>query len=385
MYSKPLENNKPTPSNTIKEKWVYILRNGPSEDAVSFTVDPLENGLPHWFDREKLQECHQVVREFRPYLRACPTIGIMMLLLQPVIMIPLLHSKKHECLSAMFSRYLDTAVTGVDWISTDLIDKESKPSKSIMKVNQKHKMITKMMRGIPLPEEVLKSRPGLKTVWISQYTMTITQFAFIGLFFLFPDKCGCHFSCQKERDKVFYSLNYLWRTIGFLLGMKDEYNLCQENIEETIELCDIVLNQVFLPAIKNQGNSIENNPGFSISCDIITVMKSFLPMPVSGHIIFNYWFKVFGLQELMLEMSLMDQIKLSLIEFSMKYISRIRKLMSISDNKMVKEMIRLDSNRGPTLKEWNKKCPEIKYSLEKYMKDCPEYTLNHFFPVNKES
>lgn len=46
--------------------------------------------------------------------------------------------------------------------------------------------------------------------------MAITQFGFIGYFFLVPEKLGI-----ANAEKYMLSFNHFWQVIGYLLGISD--------------------------------------------------------------------------------------------------------------------------------------------------------------------
>ena len=82
---------------------------------------------------------------------------------------------------------------------------------------------------------------------ISQRDMVLTQFAFIGLIVMHPNKFGIHKDVPGTLDRLIY----FWRVIGSLLGIKDEHNLCNGTIEDVRKRCHEVFNECFRPALKN--------------------------------------------------------------------------------------------------------------------------------------
>src|SRR5205085_180499 len=143
---------------------------------------------PSWLDHEELKRCQKVIQKHKFSLKVSSLTGLIMLLQFPIIVIPLLHTKRSESLASLFYRYLDTALEALNWMNHDLLDREGEAFKSIQRVRRKHEKVALLMDGIPLPSETLERQP--KTVWINMYSMSITMFAFIGLFLLYPEECA---------------------------------------------------------------------------------------------------------------------------------------------------------------------------------------------------
>lgn len=55
--------------------------------------------------------------------------------------------------------------------------------------------------------------------------MALTQFAFCGLIILYPN----HFGFFPKSDEDLICILHFWRCTGYLLGIKDEYNICDES------------------------------------------------------------------------------------------------------------------------------------------------------------
>ena len=58
--------------------------------------------------------------------------------------------------------------------------------------------------------------------------MAFTQFGFFGLMLLHPEKFGA----KNATDEELSCFIHLWRYIGYMLGIKDEYNLCNGELSE---------------------------------------------------------------------------------------------------------------------------------------------------------
>ncbi|KAJ6223328.1 hypothetical protein RDWZM_001873 [Blomia tropicalis] len=81
-------------------------------------------------------------------------------------------------------------------------------------------------------------------VAMSQRDMTLTQFAFIGLIVMYPKEMG--FSSRTEDlDRLIY----FWRCIGYMLGIDDEYNLCEGNYQTVRTNCEQIFKHKFIPSL----------------------------------------------------------------------------------------------------------------------------------------
>ena len=264
---------KPFPvSESVRQKWNHIKTKGPIEQGVdpNCNLDILLS--QPWFSHAKYDKARTLAYNNKAYLKVSPTPGIIMLLQIPVILTPLLHTKRSESLPLLFYRYLDTALEVLSWLEFDFTNKNTEGYRALQRVRNKHINVTKIMENVPIPEETLKRNPN--TVWINQYSMAITEWAFFALFLMYPEKCGFHSKNNQEKEDLLWSLNYLWRIIGFALGMKDEFNIAQEDYKETIEMGHLILEEVYLPAIT--ASHMKENPGYYMGLDVLTVLEDTL-------------------------------------------------------------------------------------------------------------
>ena len=90
-------------------------------------------------------------------------------------------------------------------------------------------------------DKLNRNVPPGQPVAISQYDMLVTQFGFIGLVILFPERYGI-----KWRQHDLNCFLHLWRLIVHLLGVDEKYNLCSRSIDEVKQMCQ----QIFELEIK---------------------------------------------------------------------------------------------------------------------------------------
>jgi hypothetical protein len=81
---------------------------------------------------------------------------------------------------------------------------------------------------------------------ISQKDMAITQFAFVGMQLLSPEKLGI-----KGSSEDFENFSHAWRVRGALLGIEDRFNICGATLDETLGRLEAVRQDFVLPALTN--------------------------------------------------------------------------------------------------------------------------------------
>lgn len=76
--------------------------------------------------------------------------------------------------------------------------------------------------------------------------MAVTQFGFMGYVMTSPKSVGIHSFTEEELE----GFVHLWRVIGWVIGIKDEFNICRETVDETKEICDGLLKEIIKPQVE---------------------------------------------------------------------------------------------------------------------------------------
>ena len=84
----------------------------------------------------------------------------------------------------------------------------------------------------------------------TQYAMVLTQWAFVGPCFIFPDRIGMH----NVKDEELEALAYQMFLIGRSLGIADKYNLCSGSLEEIKVLCSDIHTQIMVPYLERESH-----------------------------------------------------------------------------------------------------------------------------------
>lgn len=222
---------------------------------------------------------------FSPSISAI--VGLSYLVQLPTILPPLLYTKKSESVCALFSRYLDTLKYVKQWNETDIFDPESDGYKGLVAVRSMHRHINKVMNATAgvhsMPSSVAPN------VWVSQYDMVITQWAFYGLLLMFPEDCALYHVTEEE----IYEIVYSWRVISHFIGIDDRFSLWCENLDKTQQLCHLIFDEVYRPVLEKDDRE---SVGSKMAEDIFTSMTPLLG-PYTGQVANKYWYKRLGIEK----------------------------------------------------------------------------------------
>jgi hypothetical protein len=150
----------------------------------------------------------------------------------------------------------------------DLLDPTSKAHKSLRLVRSMHKRAGVMMNSkypldrVDFRPELLESSEQLKpadvdpsqvhssnepkTLWVNQWDMLLTQWAFIGPMLLEPQAFGVHGHSIESLELVMY----LWRAIGHFIGIHPKFNLFHDcDYTLGVARCKKILERVYSPAL----------------------------------------------------------------------------------------------------------------------------------------
>lgn len=204
----------------------------------------------------------------------------------PTILPPLLYTKKSENVCALFTRYLDTLLHVRHWHTTDIFDPQTAGYKSLVSVRSMHRHISKVMNTTA--GELSKPPKIAPNVWVSQYDMVVTQWAFYGLQLMYPNACGLYHITEKE----LYEIVYTWRVISYFIGIDDQFSLWAENLDKTQQLCHLMFDEVYRPILENQDPT---SVGSKMADDIFASLAT-INGPFTAQVANKYWFKVLGIK-----------------------------------------------------------------------------------------
>nr|XP_018909452.1 PREDICTED: uncharacterized protein LOC109038734 [Bemisia tabaci] len=210
--------------------------------------------LPPWYDSKKFKKGQEFFHRNYFALFVSKLAGLILLLSnQNMLRVLKLTNKSSNKLTA-FKRYMGTIRHMLSWYDGDLQTSGSSAHMSLMTVRGFHCAASNKAASVGFGH-------------ISQRDMAFTQFGFMGFSLLKFDILGLVGTPEEIEGFI-----HFWRTIGYLLGISDEYNLCGGSIEETRELCRILLEQNFVPDLE------KNPPDFvEMSTALMEGMRAVIP------------------------------------------------------------------------------------------------------------
>ncbi|XP_069681356.1 uncharacterized protein [Periplaneta americana] len=219
----------------VANEFKFLLEDG--AQAPADTTHLLE--LPPWFDWDKFRRGQLYFRKNYFALFVAKLCGLLSILAIPSILRVLVLTRQSGEPVAAFRRYVMTLTHMLDWYDGDLLEPTSRAHKSLMGVRTRHCAAARKAR-----------KAGFGP--ISQLDMVLTQFGFMGFGVLAPEKLGITGTPEEQEGFV-----HFWRTIGYMLGIEDRFNLCKETVAETQQLCSEMLEQVFAPALKQPAEGFD--------------------------------------------------------------------------------------------------------------------------------
>lgn len=157
--------------------------------------------------------------------------GLVAVFAIPSILKVLIATKQSNSPIAAYKRYVRTILHTIMWHSYPLTP-GSRSWESIEMVRKAHLYSSK---------KCFRQKSGI----ISQKDIAITQFGFFGFLILDAANVGI------TDPKYFEGTVHFWRTIGYMLGLSDEFNLCTDSWETTKPRLLLMRDEIFKPALEN--------------------------------------------------------------------------------------------------------------------------------------
>ncbi|XP_068232748.1 uncharacterized protein [Palaemon carinicauda] len=187
---------------------------------------------PSWFDKEKFRRGQKWFHNNFLCVIVSNLVGLLCLLSCENILKVLVYTRRSTTTDQAFKRYLHTVNHVRLWYSQDIFDRRTRASKSIYLVRRMHTVSHKDARDaqIAMP---------------SQVDMVVTQWAFFGLALTHGQQLGMKATRTDEE-----ALIHFWRTIGYLMGIEDRYNLAFGSLDEVKRNCHAILHQIIVPSMQ---------------------------------------------------------------------------------------------------------------------------------------
>ncbi|XP_065560317.1 uncharacterized protein LOC136027213 isoform X2 [Artemia franciscana] len=255
------------------------------ENIVQGKDKPVEEGdvpdeIPEWFDIERFEDGKKFVQKYLFCIALSQFLSLFAGLSFNRLLKPLIYSKNSETPKKALKRYALTSIHVNSWCIGNVFENNNPARKSIQYVRSMHSKYAKLFNkdsekvdnatvysiygvkpsskyldtmkedivdkstGIRSPQycKVCSSMCGLSVpfdspdennCYLSQTDMSFTQFGFMGLLVMYPEKFGIHYPVKRELDGFIH----MWKVFGYMLGIKDEYNFClDDNYEDVRQL-----------------------------------------------------------------------------------------------------------------------------------------------------
>ncbi|KAL5274162.1 hypothetical protein ACFFRR_000746 [Megaselia abdita] len=203
-----------------------LVRNGELEQD-----NDSEMMLPPWYNAELCKIGQEQYFNYRFVITGGMLAGLIAVFAIPSILKVLISTKQSGTPITAYKRYVRTILHTICWHSHPFVP-GSKSWQSLEMVRKAHLRSSK---------QSTRKNTGI----ISQKDLALTQFGFIGFLSLDAANVGI------TDPKYFEGTVHLWRTIGYMLGMSDEFNLCTESWETTKPRLLLIREEFYKPALEN--------------------------------------------------------------------------------------------------------------------------------------
>ncbi|KAL9890367.1 uncharacterized protein ACN427_009384 isoform 1-T1 [Glossina fuscipes fuscipes] len=212
----------------------HLLNNGCNEGDSEYEME-----MPSWYNDTLFREGQTYMSKYRFVLQSGMLAGLIAVLSVPSILKVLMCTRQSSTPSTAYRRYLRTILHTQAWYEYPPEPRNSKFWISLQAVRKAHSRSS-------------RACAKLGSGMITQKDLALTQFGFIGFITL-----GAY-RIQLYDQEFLEATSHMWRVLGYLLGIKDEYNICGKNWSETNLRLDIVLRKVYIPALENASKDFED-------------------------------------------------------------------------------------------------------------------------------
>lgn len=274
------------------------------EETINFNVSP---ETPPWLDLEKFKRGQKFARDHYFSIQYSVLTALCLLYSEPFFIRGFMMTGKSNTPFKAFKKFLTTASIFTAWYDEDVWSNE--PNSSKMKLNRAqrlHKYVEQKFKAYSeeelnektsigdvdelsarLPLHMIikedyknhcknsimyKKRSEMKVdVMISQAGIAGGQLGVMGLAVTYPKHFGLYFVTEEDLD----SFVHFWRGIGYLLGVGDEYNFGNVNLDEVRYRTKATIDVLFKPAMRE----VHINWEYMIRC-MLDGIQLCMPLPI---------------------------------------------------------------------------------------------------------
>ncbi|EFN67112.1 hypothetical protein EAG_12674, partial [Camponotus floridanus] len=175
------------------------------------------NKIPDWLDISKFYRGQQFALRYFCTLSISNLMSLLMIFSFADGLKPLILSQKSNTPYRAFKRYLSTIRRFRNWYTM-----------SYTKCPMFQTIAKDFADTCPLAKSRQCPYTMSKMKGLNQGDMSGTQFACMGLIVLYPEQFGIY----NVSDEDLEAFCHLWRGLGYLLGIQDQYNFCRGSLQE---------------------------------------------------------------------------------------------------------------------------------------------------------
>lgn len=226
------------PEIDTSELYIKRLLSEDGNQPVDAGANSVELELPPWYNEELFKRGQYYYKRYLWAMFSSMLTGLIAVLAIPSILKVLICTKKSGTPIDAYRRYVETIYHILAWNNYEL-KPGSKAWKSIEMVRKLHISSRKMCEKA-------------ENISIVQRDMALTQFGFMGFSIAKPHLLG-----MPADEDFLESTVHFWRVLGYLIGIKDDLNLCTDSYKTTKERVEIVLDRIYRPALENADDNFE--------------------------------------------------------------------------------------------------------------------------------
>lgn len=273
--------------------------------------DVLLKNKPDWIDSDKLERGRKFAMDNFFGVSFAEILSLYMIFaFSQEGLDTLIYTRQSDTPYQAYRRYYKTSIIVKSWLETDILTPGTEGHENLRRVFRMHRKVKEDMSRLSGDEakskcailgqtwcpslNVLRTDfehiPRTPTPVISgtlqpmrrpnttfnQCYLAITHFGFFGLAIAYSNWFGIHnFSQQDMHDFV-----HLWRTIGYFMGIKEEYNLGRGSLDEAVERSKWIIRTSMKPRLRGVTDKWEHMSRCLIE-GIKMYMKSCMPFDIS--------------------------------------------------------------------------------------------------------
>lgn len=238
------------------------------------TPDP-----PSWLDRQLFNRGRQFYKRYLFCMSVSDLLALVAIFSIQRSVKPLIYTKKSDTPEKALQRYFSTFLHIINWYTGDVWNPNDPAHKDVLSIRSVHNKYAQLFNSSTNHEKVtnvsisergheepqcplytsiqMDMRPLVEEDkfnltssncpphYLSQFDMSMTQYAFMGLLVSHPEKLGAGAATEEDLE----GLIHFWRGIGWLLGIEDKYNFCNGNVAETRALCQETEQLIIIPSL----------------------------------------------------------------------------------------------------------------------------------------